>query len=60
MGFSTDSLHAEEEMDDDGLSILDIKVAFLQVKLLSAKKTELLKNGNMLSKVRLLLVIVWQ
>ena len=40
------TLHAEEEMDNDNLSIFDIERGFSRDRLLSGKKTARLRNGN--------------
>jgi hypothetical protein len=41
------TLHAEEEMSDDNLSIFDVERSCSQVRLLNVKKTPLLVSGNL-------------
>jgi len=44
------TLHAEEEMSDEHLSIFDEECSCQQARLLNAKKTPLLVSGNIWSK----------
>ena len=44
------TLHAEEEMDDDGLSIFDVERALLTGEIIERQKDYQTANGNIWSK----------
>ncbi|MGC1379133.1 MAG: hypothetical protein WA821_23085 [Anaerolineales bacterium] len=53
------TLHANEEMDEDDLTILMWKARCYPAACLSAKKTAQQTNGNISSKARISQVISW-
>lgn len=46
------TLHAEEEMDEDGLSIFDVERGILTGRLSNARKTTIPASGNISSAVK--------
>ncbi len=46
------TLHAEEEMDDDGLTIFDVERGILTGEVVERQKDHAQANGNIWSEVR--------